>query len=460
MQWNVWAVDALCHLTAAWWCFITFLSDAACFIVVGPVYVIYRRDASTDNWDWKSSSVCVSEDGVVQVSSEAVVAVYPACCRWQHQRQGGSFSLAAPLWNAPGACTAPVCLGFARACPTRAHLHSTAQHVAAQPPSMVVAVEGVDPSLRSRQWKPTALSLQPLGPLLAGMDDGTETYLTATMIAYQMSAATSTLRYTVECTGSGEFTSYSASYNDVAVPQNQTLYLQLGRSIKKYNLSAQLDRMDVSQTMAADGPTGSYTFYPFDSYQTEMYYGAYLEAALPGGGLTRTAVPICFVFYNTLALFDIKNINYEVAMTFNYTKSGTPDYVANGTANIVVAKVAIARTTATKFFSVFVVILMWGLSSSVMALAIDHLFLRPREPVPPTVGFSVAFLFALPSLRNVQPDVPVIGSAVDVSVRCWHLLQCCAASATAECGYVLPTAVAWHGACCWHAAHAATQAQS
>ena len=61
------------------------------------------------------------------------------------------------------------------------------------------------------------------------------------------------------------------------------------------------------------------------------------------------------------------------------------------------------------------------MSASLLALAIDHLFLRPREPMPPTIGLTVAMMFALPSLRNVQPDVPMIGSAVDVLGFFWNM---------------------------------------
>jgi hypothetical protein len=34
---------------------------------------------------------------------------------------------------------------------------------------------------------------------------------------------------------------------------------------------------------------------------------------------------------------------------------------------------------------------------------------------------SIGLLFALPSLRNVQPDVPIIGSAIDVLGFFWNM---------------------------------------
>jgi hypothetical protein len=54
-------------------------------------------------------------------------------------------------------------------------------------------------------------------------------------------------------------------------------------------------------------------------------------------------------------------------------------------------------------------------------VALDHVLLRPREPAPPTVGLSVALLFALPAVRNTQPEVPPIGAAVDVLGFFWNM---------------------------------------
>jgi hypothetical protein len=54
-------------------------------------------------------------------------------------------------------------------------------------------------------------------------------------------------------------------------------------------------------------------------------------------------------------------------------------------------------------------------------VALDHAFFRPREPSAPAIGFAIALLFALPAMRNTQPEVPPIGVAVDVLGFFWNM---------------------------------------
>jgi hypothetical protein len=78
-------------------------------------------------------------------------------------------------------------------------------------------------------------SLQTFDKVFAGVTADTETYLMATVTAHQMTAATNTLRYTVEFQGSGEFSKYQATYKDVAVPKGEKLNVQLGKSFQQYS---------------------------------------------------------------------------------------------------------------------------------------------------------------------------------------------------------------------------------
>jgi hypothetical protein len=88
-----------------------------------------------------------------------------------------------------------------------------------------------------------------------------------------------------------------------------------------------------------------------------------------------------------------------------------------------------------------------------LVLALDHAFLRPREPVPPTIGFSIGLLFALPAMRNTQPEVPPIGVAVDVLGFFWNM----SITALVGCSGVLMSATAV-AATCWQQVHEQLQA--
>ena len=155
------------------------------------------------------------------------------------------------------------------------------------------------------------------------------------------------------------------------------------------------------------------TFYPFDEYAAELPFLAYISTTAKDGSTSSTPVPMCATFTNHLSTFD-----YGKVETFGqYFTSGLDP----GEVSFLDILIKFSRTGTTKFFSIFVVILMWALSASQLVLCIDHLFLRPREALPPTIGFSIALLFALPALRNTQPEVPPIGVIVDVLGFFWNM---------------------------------------
>jgi hypothetical protein len=134
----------------------------------------------------------------------------------------------------------------------------------------------------------------------------------------------------------------------------------------------------------------------------------------PANNVTTTtqAVGLCITFSNHLPTFDTV-VNSQVASV----ETVPPEFTSyQGTYTYTRASFTITfnRTKSTRFFSIFIVILMWLLSGMVLALSIDHTFIRPCEPVPPTIGFVVSMLFALPAVRNTQPEMPPIGVAVDV----------------------------------------------
>jgi len=81
----------------------------------------------------------------------------------------------------------------------------------------------------------------------------------------------------------------------------------------------------------------------------------------------------------------------------------------------------ITRGSVVRFFSIFVLILMWLLSSFELAMAVDHVVVRPRQVLSPTIGFGVSMMFALPAVRSTQPGIPGMGCLVDVAGFFWNM---------------------------------------
>ncbi|PNH02360.1 hypothetical protein TSOC_011669, partial [Tetrabaena socialis] len=82
----------------------------------------------------------------------------------------------------------------------------------------------------------------------------------------------------------------------------------------------------------------------------------------------------------------------------------------------------ITRSTAVKFFSLFIVILMWFISLFMFVLGLNFTFTSSSTEVSYDVpALAIGLLFALPFVRDVQPDVPVVGAAIDVFGFFWNV---------------------------------------
>lgn len=78
----------------------------------------------------------------------------------------------------------------------------------------------------------------------------------------------------------------------------------------------------------------------------------------------------------------------------------------------------IARASTTKFFSFFVMAMMWGLTISVMFLTLS-VVLRGRKVELAMFSFTAALLFAFATVRNAQPGTPPIGTYSDFISFFW-----------------------------------------
>ena len=91
-------------------------------------------------------------------------------------------------------------------------------------------------------------------------------------------------------------------------------------------------------------------------------------------------------------------------------KESTGDYVG--------IDMTIARASTTKFFSLFVMTMMWGLTIGVMLLTLS-VVLRGRKVELAMFSFTAALLFAFAAVRNAQPGAPPIGTYSDFISFFW-----------------------------------------
>jgi hypothetical protein len=76
------------------------------------------------------------------------------------------------------------------------------------------------------------------------------------------------------------------------------------------------------------------------------------------------------------------------------------------------------RAPATRFFAIFIIVLMWALALAGAAIALVLTYVR-HDIGPGVLGFLAALLFALPNIRGALPGAPPIGSLNDYLAFFW-----------------------------------------
>ncbi|KAJ3414131.1 hypothetical protein HDV05_007075 [Chytridiales sp. JEL 0842] len=142
---------------------------------------------------------------------------------------------------------------------------------------------------------------------------------------------------------------------------------------------------------------GSPIFYPFDKHTNNFTMYAY------EGNNTEAVVPL---------FLDFRNIMENYVVTTSYTFFGP------SRANIL-AIVTVSRNAITQIFSIFTGLLMWVLGIAVSRFAVDAMTDTKKQVEGPVMGVCIAMLFALPALRNTQPNIPPIGVLSDVFAFFW-----------------------------------------
>ena len=88
------------------------------------------------------------------------------------------------------------------------------------------------------------------------------------------------------------------------------------------------------------------------------------------------------------------------------------------TNDLVGIDITVARAATTKFFSLFVMVMMWGLTIAVLLLTLS-VVLRGRKVEVSMFSFTAALLFAFSTVRNAQPGTPPVGTYSDFISFFW-----------------------------------------
>ena len=155
----------------------------------------------------------------------------------------------------------------------------------------------------------------------------------------------------------------------------------------------------------------SYQNYPFDSYTGQLIVTSFINAN--GTIVNRSGTfPVTGQFKTpTSVTFQSNAVGFTVSFRIMTATSN----LANTTSAIVFMD--ISRSSFTQGLSLFIVIVMWGISLGITVLSLDSTYIRHHKPVSlGMAGLCATMLFALPSLRAVQPGIPPIAlySTIDI----------------------------------------------
>lgn len=213
----------------------------------------------------------------------------------------------------------------------------------------------------------------------------------------------------------------SLAYGSLQLPKNYYLSLYMGRSALTFYTG---DSMETIPCEIAMHEKRRLIDFPFDSYAVNMTFMAYIIAI--GASASYDG------YNNNKSSFDIPadwdiEYNLPVGVLINTAMQGFTIHnnvysASRPNVSIVIVELYLQRSCATKFFSIFIVILMWCLSLAMMIIAIQHVFLSKAEVTFETPALAIGMLFALPFVRDVQPGVPAIGCSVDVLGFFWNMM--------------------------------------
>jgi hypothetical protein len=145
--------------------------------------------------------------------------------------------------------------------------------------------------------------------------------------------------------------------------------------------------------------TGNLRDYPFDKYTSDILFAAIDNS-------TKKFIPL---------YIDSSVHNQSVNIKFKEII-----YVDDETEyeNIKHYTINIKRTDIVYAFCFFISVITWGLTILVLNIGIDSMIFK-REIPHNLLSLGVVMLFAMPTFRKTQPDIPDIGCAIDFLCFIW-----------------------------------------
>lgn len=169
---------------------------------------------------------------------------------------------------------------------------------------------------------------------------------------------------------------------------------------------------------------GSVTDYPFDSHKSELIFWFTAKPEKPADKpKTSEENPATETKSETKPETSTEDDEVDIPFTLDFTPQMAGYTIETSKSkdsddNYVDIEMTIARSSMVKFFSVFVMILMWGVSIAVLLLILS-VVVRGRKVEIAMFSFIATLLFAFVALRNSQPAVPPIGTFSDYSSFFW-----------------------------------------
>jgi len=144
--------------------------------------------------------------------------------------------------------------------------------------------------------------------------------------------------------------------------------------------------------------------YPYDVYVTEVPFAGYVGASKDFVKYitNKTDVPPQEYSYAIIARAHLQNWKFSLKWAKHDRLQG-----------INILKIKVKRSPMVKLFSGFILGLMWLVTVGGVLIALQVIS-RGNKMIPWNISLFSALLFAMPKLRNVQPNIPPIGTGADI----------------------------------------------
>lgn len=195
---------------------------------------------------------------------------------------------------------------------------------------------------------------------------------------------------------------------DLVLEGGQSLAITVGHLNLKYASGDAVSDVQLAIIMEDTVPL---FHYPFDQYIIEMdIKGSLISNPSNPEDITYTSAPIGLILYEGEQGWLTESSVFELTSAEGVVRSGTH------------LRIVIQRSSSVRFFSMFIVIIMWAVSLAMFVLALNFVFSQSMEVAYDVPALAVGLLFALPFVRDVQPSVPSIGITIDIMGFFFNLL--------------------------------------